>query len=216
MLPSIQFHLSVAPFIRAIPCVLTVRLAQMDPSGRSSCISSYNDGPHDHDHPAAVECKTVQTTTASPLPAHLRGWRRAVRNFTPSWFSATMGTGIVSILLHNLPYNGAWLYWLSVVLFCVNILLFAAFFIISLLRYTLYPVIWGKMIRHPQQSLFIGTIPMGFATIVNMVVFVCVPAWGQSAAILVRDRSIFVSATSHRRDLHRLSRLGSYGGLTWS
>lgn len=34
------------------------------------------------------------------------------------------------------------------------------------------------MIRHPVQSLFLGTFPMGLATIVNMVVFVCVPAWG--------------------------------------
>ncbi|GAB1732532.1 hypothetical protein NU195Hw_g6166t1 [Hortaea werneckii] len=34
------------------------------------------------------------------------------------------------------------------------------------------------MIRHPAQSLFIGTFPMGLATIVNMVAFVCVPAWG--------------------------------------
>ena len=29
-----------------------------------------------------------------------------------------------------------------------------------------------------------GTIPMGLATIVNMIVFVCVPAWGDWAAIL--------------------------------
>lgn len=34
------------------------------------------------------------------------------------------------------------------------------------------------MIRHPAQSLFLGTFPMGLATIVNMMAFVCVPAWG--------------------------------------
>lgn len=33
------------------------------------------------------------------------------------------------------------------------------------------------MIRHPVQSLFVGTFPMGLATIINMIVFVCVPAW---------------------------------------
>ncbi len=31
---------------------------------------------------------------------------------------------------------------------------------------------------HSLQSLFWGTLPMGFATIVNMTVFVCVPIWG--------------------------------------
>ena len=42
------------------------------------------------------------------------------------------------------------------------------------------------MIRHPAQSLFLGTFPMGLATIVNMIVFVCVPAWGPWTIQLVR------------------------------
>lgn len=112
------------------------------------------------------------------------GWRRIVLNFTPSWFSATMGTGIASILLHNLPYNGRWLYWISVVIFCLNILLFVLFTIISLMRYIMFPGLFMFMVRHPVQSLFLGTIPMGLATIINMVVFVCVPAWGHPAIIL--------------------------------
>jgi tellurite resistance protein TehA-like permease len=97
-----------------------------------------------------------------------------------------MGTGIVSILLFNLPYNGVWLYWISVVVFALNVVLFSIFLIISILRYAIYPQIWPAMIRHPAQSLFLGTFPMGLATIINMVVFVCVPAWGTWAAYLVR------------------------------
>ena len=89
-----------------------------------------------------------------------------------------MGTGIVSILIHNLPYNGTWLYWISVVLFTLNVSIFIAFLILSILRYSIYPDIWRAMIRHPAQSLFLGTFPMGLATIINMIVFVCVPAWG--------------------------------------
>lgn len=96
-----------------------------------------------------------------------------------------MGTGIVSTLLHNLPYNGDWLYWISVVIFCLNVTLFITFTFISVARYTAFPEIWWVMIRHPQQSLFLGTFPMGLATIINMVVFVCVPAWGDGAVKLV-------------------------------
>jgi tellurite resistance protein TehA-like permease len=96
-----------------------------------------------------------------------------------------MGTGIVSILLHNLPYNGDWLYWISVIIFCLNIVLFVTFFLILVVRYTVYPEIWWAMIRNPAQSLFIGTFPMGLATIVNMIVFVCVPAWGYRFVQLV-------------------------------
>ena len=67
-----------------------------------------------------------------------------------------MGTGIVSILLHNLPYNGSWLYWISVALYCVNVLIFVLFAIISLVRYVVYRGLFSAMLRHPVQSLFLG------------------------------------------------------------
>lgn len=118
-----------------------------------------------------------------------------------------MGTGIVSILLHNLPYNGVGLYWISVVMFALNVLLFSVFLFISALRYTIYPEICFALIHHPTQSLYLGTFPMGLATIVSMIVFVCVPAWGPSAAYLV---------SLHRYDARRVSiddtRLGDCGG----
>ena len=38
-----------------------------------------------------------------------------------------MGTGIVSILLNGIPYNGSWSYWLSIIVFALNVLLFAIF-----------------------------------------------------------------------------------------
>lgn len=91
-----------------------------------------------------------------------------------------MGTGIASILLNTLPYNGSWLYYLSVIIFVLNVFLFVVFCLMTLLRYILYPEIFWAMIRHPVQSMFLGTFPMGFATIINMVVLVCVPAWGGS------------------------------------
>ncbi|KAL2841502.1 voltage-dependent anion channel [Aspergillus pseudodeflectus] len=128
---------------------------------------------------------TIEDQDESPKPGsvtkHDIGWRRVVRNFTPSWFSINMGTGIVSTLLYALPYNGTWLYWISVIIFALNVLLFIIVCAISTLRYTLYPEIFRVMITHPTQSMFIGTLPMGFATIVNMLCFVCVPAWGDWA-----------------------------------
>lgn len=95
-----------------------------------------------------------------------------------------MGTGIVSVLLHALSdlypsYHGL-LENLSIVFFVLNIAIFTIILVISILRYTLYPAIWTLMLRHPVQSLFLGTMPMGFATIINMFVAICVPAWGGS------------------------------------
>ncbi|PTU16887.1 hypothetical protein P175DRAFT_0541584 [Aspergillus ochraceoroseus IBT 24754] len=112
---------------------------------------------------------------------HDSAWRQIVLNFTPAWFSTNMGTGIVSILLNTLPYNARWLYWISVVIFAFNVLLFAIFLALTITRYVLYPHVFHIMVTHPAQSLFLGTLPMGFATIINMFCFVCVPAWGEWA-----------------------------------
>lgn len=111
------------------------------------------------------------------------GWRHHIQNFTPSWFSVTMGTGITSILLHTLSttYHSPALNIISIIIFVLNILLFAACLVASILRYTMYPAVWNLMMKHPTQSLFLGTFPMGFATLINMFVFVCVPSWGEWA-----------------------------------
>ncbi|EXJ83572.1 hypothetical protein A1O1_07195 [Capronia coronata CBS 617.96] len=113
------------------------------------------------------------------------GWRRVVRNFSPSWFSVTMGTGIVSLLLITIPYKADWLYWLAVVFFALNSILFVLALGISVLRYTLYPEIWGVMIADSTNSLFLGTVPMGFATLVESWIFLCCPYWGYWSVTVV-------------------------------
>lgn len=148
------------------------------------------------------------------------GWRRIPTNFSPSWFSVTMGTGVVSILLIQIPFQAVWLYWLSVIFFGLNALLFALAFGISVLRYTLWPEIWGVMIRDPTNSLFLGTVPMGFATLVTAWVFLCCPYWGEWATTLawvcwMVDSVVAVAVTvslpfllmsqSHQQSLDRIT-----------
>ncbi|KIY01589.1 uncharacterized protein Z520_03141 [Fonsecaea multimorphosa CBS 102226] len=113
-----------------------------------------------------------------------RGFRRIIRNFTPSWFIITMSTGVLSIMLHQLPYNGHWLRVISVIFFVVNLVLFLTFTALSTLRYTLYPRLFLAVLKHPHQSLFLATFPVGLATLVNMTVLVCAPEWGHGLAIL--------------------------------
>ncbi|KAL6229298.1 hypothetical protein BDW75DRAFT_235321 [Aspergillus navahoensis] len=133
--------------------------------------------------PAAQQSCTGEQTNDQELK--LSQWRYIVQNFTPAWFSVNMGTGIVSILLNTLPYNGIWLYWISIIIFALNVLLFMIFFTLTLIRYVLWPDIFLVMVTHPSQSLFLGTLPMGFATIINMFCFVCVPVWGEWAKYAV-------------------------------
>ena len=95
-----------------------------------------------------------------------------------------MGTGIVAILLQNLPFQFRGLHYIAVVIFVLNVALFTLFLTVSIVRYVLWPAKFKQMIEHPAHSMLLGTFPMGFATIVNLVAYICVPAWGEWAATL--------------------------------
>lgn len=127
------------------------------------------------------------------------GFRRIIRNFTPSyvlifrnwrikndryrWFIITMSTGAVSITLHQIPYHAGWLNIVSDIYLVLNIALFLLFTAISTLRYIMFPHLLPVVLRHPHQSLFLAAFPVGLATIINMIILACVPAWGQGLAV---------------------------------
>jgi tellurite resistance protein TehA-like permease len=115
--------------------------------------------------------------TVHPFP-------QLINSLPHSWFVVTMGTGAVSTLLYEIPYTAHWLHILSTIAFVLNIVLWLSFLAISCLRYALYPELLGVLLRSPTQRLFLGTIPTGLGTIINMIVLICVPAWGQGMAIL--------------------------------
>ncbi|KAA8641487.1 uncharacterized protein ATNIH1004_001952 [Aspergillus tanneri] len=72
-----------------------------------------------------------------------------------------MGTGIVGILFHIIPFEYAALDYMAVIFFVLNAILFATVFSMSILRYALYPEIWGVMIQDPVNSLFSLLVPWG-------------------------------------------------------
>ncbi|KAJ2977110.1 hypothetical protein NQ176_g4556 [Zarea fungicola] len=151
-------------------------------STAASSFSGSNTAPLESQSPDDTD-RTVEVVDPEPSWHEKDGWI-FIRAFTPAWFTVNMGTGIASVLLHNLPYNGAWLYWLSVIVFVLNIALFILFTGITIMRYFLYPGLWTVMMHHPVQPLFLGAFPIALATIVEMIALVCVPAWGPWAATL--------------------------------
>ncbi len=108
--------------------------------------------------------------------------RRITMHFTPSWFSVNMGTGIVALLLHQLPYQFRGLGIISNVIFASNVLLFLLFLGISIARYIIWPQLFPIMLFHPTQSLFLGTFPMAMSTIISMCAVSAAPAWGSNFA----------------------------------
>ena len=58
----------------------------------------------------------------------------------------------------------------ATIFFFLNLALFVIFNIITISRFMFYPKIWSLMVHHPVQSLFLGTYPMGAATLISVAV----------------------------------------------
>ncbi|MDD2705635.1 MAG: TDT family transporter [Acidocella sp.] len=95
-----------------------------------------------------------------------------IRNFTPNWFTVTMGTGVLALALNQLPATSPLVHELAILLWGANIGLFALCTLLYAARWLLYPREAVLIFTHPVMPMFLGAIPMGLATIVNgLVVF---------------------------------------------
>lgn len=93
--------------------------------------------------------------------------RDIIRQFTPNWFTVTMGTGVAALIIAELPFAHELLWQLGAFLWQINIALFTIFSMLYFLRWMLYPAEARQIFSHPAMSLFLGAIPMGLATILN-------------------------------------------------
>lgn len=100
-----------------------------------------------------------------------------VLHFTPSWFSVTMGTGVIATLFSLLgqiwgteqysPFFRSFIRWPALVYLLVDIAIFIIFSASFLARYILFPQVLPLTIKHPQKSMFLGTVPMSLITITS-------------------------------------------------
>ena len=107
--------------------------------------------------------------------------REAVRNFTPNWFTVTMGTGILALMLAKFPYHVPGLVPAGRALWVLNLLLFAVASLLFVARFAAFPREALASLEHPVESMFLGAIPMGLATLVNGTVAFAVPRFGHAA-----------------------------------
>ena len=103
---------------------------------------------------------------ARPL-SRLDSPREVVRQFTPNWFAATMGTGILAIALAQFPAHVPGLKVAAEGLWFFNIGLFTLFSILYAARWIFFFDGARRVLGHSVVSMFFGCIPMGLATIIN-------------------------------------------------
>lgn len=112
--------------------------------------------------------------------SHLQHPREAVRQFTPNWFAATMGTGVLALALAQLPVSTPGLHALAEGLWLLNIGLFVLFTAMYAARWVMFFDEARRIFGHSTVSMFFGTIPMGLATIINGFLLFGLPRWGDS------------------------------------
>ncbi|WP_256811956.1 TDT family transporter [Pseudomonas siliginis] len=111
--------------------------------------------------------------------------REVIRQFTPNWFAATMGTGVLALALAQLPLAIPGLRAVAEGLWLFNILLFMLFTIAYAARWILFFDEARRIFGHSTVSMFFGTIPMGLATIINGFLLFGLPRWGDGVIQLV-------------------------------
>jgi C4-dicarboxylate transporter/malic acid transport protein len=126
----------------------------------------------------------AETNRLRPL-SHLPRPLEAVRQFTPNWFAATMGTGVLALALAQLPGATPGLHRVAEGLWLFNILLFIVFAGLYTARWILFFDEARRIFGHSTVSMFFGTIPMGLATIINGFLLFGVPRWGEGVLSLV-------------------------------
>lgn len=104
-----------------------------------------------------------------------------IRQFTPNWFTVSMGTGVVALIVSEFPMLKALTWQLGTGLWYFNILLFVLFSVLYGLRWAFYPHEAKQIFQHPSMSLFLGTIPMALATILNGFLKYGQPIYGDTA-----------------------------------
>lgn len=109
----------------------------------------------------------VQSSSSVRSPPSLPALREVVRQFTPNWFAATMGTGILALALAQFPIAIPGLRAVAEGLWVFNIGLFALFAGLYAARWILFFDGAKRVFGHSVVSMFFGCIPMGLATIIN-------------------------------------------------
>jgi len=117
----------------------------------------------------------------TPPLSRLRHPREAIRQFTPNWFTATMGTGILALALNQFPYSIPGLKSLAQGLWLVNIGLFIVCTLMYSARWIYFFDGARRIFQHSVMCMFFGAIPMGLATIINGFLTIGTVHWGEGA-----------------------------------
>lgn len=111
--------------------------------------------------------KAIMKSMTTPKRCTPLRFREIIQQFTPNWFTVTMGTGILALALNLAPFATPGIRVLAEGLWIFNIFLFLLFSTLYVLRWMFFFKEASRIFSHSVMSMFFGAIPMGLATIIN-------------------------------------------------
>jgi tellurite resistance protein TehA-like permease len=113
-----------------------------------------------------------------------RGWRKEVKTFTSQWFLIPQGTGIIAIILHQLPYQFNGLLEISEIFWILTIIFIFFTLSIYLLRTILFPhKVIPTLTSDISELSCLASISITFTSIIQMLCLVSVKNWGYGWSI---------------------------------
>ncbi|KAL2148056.1 hypothetical protein VTI28DRAFT_112 [Corynascus sepedonium] len=112
-----------------------------------------------------------ETTKSCPkLPI-----RERLAHFTWAWYTLTMSTGGLALLIRSQPYKFAGLDQIGLAVFILNIVLFVLVTSAQVTRFVLFPGTLTRSLTHPREGFFFPTFLLSVATLITCTQRYCVP-----------------------------------------
>ncbi|KAK3295220.1 voltage-dependent anion channel-domain-containing protein [Chaetomium fimeti] len=150
------------------------------PSLRLQILRSITRNHHgDRDKTSEPRCMEVKSAGAdeasSEAPRPKLGIRQRLAHFTWAWYTLTMSTGGVALLLRSQPHQFPGLFQIGLVVFIINILLFVLVTSALLARFCLFPGTFVRSVTHPREGFFFPAFFLSIATLITCTQRYCVP-----------------------------------------
>lgn len=92
-------------------------------------------------------------------------FKERLHHLTWGWFTLTMSSGGIALLLSVTPHRFHGLVTIGTIIYILDLVLFVALAAMILTRFTLFPGTFTASIKHPTESLFIGTFWLTLSTV---------------------------------------------------
>ena len=146
--------------------------------------SKKTDAEHDSDQ-AKDEGSNDNEELSHQNDIRIPPYKLALKNFTSQFFLIPQGTGILSIILHQLNYRFNGLTTISRILWVLTLVLLVVFLVIYILRILLFGrEVWKKWKTEIMETACLSCISIAYTTIIQNVALNLPMNWGRGWGVV--------------------------------